>query len=203
MPATLTTAQVSSTIVGDTWVVGVLSTDEDGLAVEVVPTVTVVSPVGATTTPTAVATEVDGLYRVSVTLSTAGRWLLTASVAGDAPGKVAAVVQVEATTPASGMPSITGLRAYLAEVADAWDTDSLTAAMTAEMAAQRRVCQVGPVYPADLLEALYRRVSVNLAKRPIPLAVVGEMSEGGARRLPGRDPEIARLEAPHRKVIFG
>jgi hypothetical protein len=91
----------------------------------------------------------------------------------------------------------------------------VTSALAAEVAAQRRVVRarafgVDPVpglpstpYPADLSEALKRRVARNLALRGVPLAVLQSDSEAGPAILPGRDPEVRRLEAPYKKLIVG
>lgn len=58
-------------------------------------------------------------------------------------------------------------------------------------------------YPVDLAEALCRRVARNLALRGLPLAVLQASSEGGPMATPGKDPEIRRLEFPHRKLPSG
>lgn len=76
-------------------------------------------------------------------------------------------------------------------------------ALAAETAAQSRVCRIPDPYPADLAEALCRRVARNLAMRGTPLAVPVGDSEGGPAVLPGRDPEVRRLEAPWRRLVVG
>lgn len=59
-------------------------------------------------------------------------------------------------------------------------------------------------YPADLREALLRRVARNLAARAVPVASFTAF-DGGATstRVPGRDPEVRRLEAPHLRLSVG
>jgi len=77
-------------------------------------------------------------------------------------------------------------------------------ALEAETAAQARACRVpapDAYWPADLAEALCRRVARNLAMRNLPLAV--QMSEMGGTRIGSIDPEVRRLEAPYRKVVLG
>lgn len=61
------------------------------------------------------------------------------------------------------------------------------------------------IYPADLLEALCRRVAANLANRALPLGLQSSVSEAGVgfARIGGGDREVARLEAPYRKVVVG
>jgi hypothetical protein len=80
-------------------------------------------------------------------------------------------------------------------------------AFATETAAQAGRCRVLDesgdylVLP-DLDEALLRRVACNLARRVLPLAYA--MGEGeSVARFPKHDPEIARLEAPHRKIVIG
>ena len=79
-------------------------------------------------------------------------------------------------------------------------------AFAAETAAQANTCRVLDesgeyVIAPDLDEALLRRVACNLARRPIPLAY--SMGEAIVARLPKSDPEIRRLEGPHRKIVIG
>lgn len=99
-----------------------------------------------------------------------------------------------------------GSRPVAADVAEylgdnnSWTDEEVQAALDAESAAQRAVCRVRGVYPADLREALLRRVARNLAMRRLPLAMPqGDAAAGGAV-LPGRDPEVRRLEAPYRRL---
>lgn len=85
------------------------------------------------------------------------------------------------------------------------DVDS---AFAAERAAQAHRCRVpddDADWPADLIEALYRRVATNLANRGLPLAIQTSYSDvgGGFARVGGLDPEVRRLEAPYRKVVIG
>ncbi|MFJ8685059.1 phage tail protein [Micromonospora wenchangensis] len=86
---------------------------------------------------------------------------------------------------------------------NSYPVEVVEAALTAEIAAQSRVCRVPTEYPADLAEALCRRVVRNLAMRRLPLAVPTGDSEGGPAVLPGRDPEVRRLEAPWRRLVVG
>lgn len=101
-------------------------------------------------------------------------------------------------------PRLAPLKAYLGGKAALWPDAPLLAALDAETAAQARRCRVPAEVPADLTEALYRRVARNLAMREVPLgmqAAVGEF--GAALAKVGNDAEIHRLEAPHRKRVIG
>jgi hypothetical protein len=80
---------------------------------------------------------------------------------------------------------------------------AIQGAIDAEAAAQAGKCRIPDPVPADLDEALLRRVVCNLARRKLPLAMLQGDADGGAARLPGNDPEVRRLEAPHRKLVSG
>lgn len=60
-------------------------------------------------------------------------------------------------------------------------------------------------WPADLVEALYRRVAHNLALRGLPLGVQASFatSSVATNRVGGTDAEVRRLEAPYRRVSIG
>lgn len=89
---------------------------------------------------------------------------------------------------------------YLGE--HSWPVEDIQAALDAETAAQGRVCRVPDPMPADLAEALMRRTAANLARRRLLLD--GQPSESEFPQvLPGRDPEVRRLEAPWRKLVMG
>jgi hypothetical protein len=112
-------------------------------------------------------------------------------------------------------PDITAVQAYLTAQGASWDETAVTSALTSETAAQRRACRIpqdltdplNPVddYPADLAEALCRRVAANLANRALPLGVQVQVAEFGSSqaRVGGLDREVRRLEGPFRKVVFG
>lgn len=101
-------------------------------------------------------------------------------------------------------PTASDVETYLGDTS--YTTDELTAALAAEKAAQAARCRVpadDASWPADLVEALCRRVARNLALRGIPLAVLQGDAEAGSLIPPGRDPEVRRLEGPHRRVLIG
>lgn len=84
--------------------------------------------------------------------------------------------------------------------------DEIADAYAAEKSDQANRCRVpadDAVWPASLAQALKRRVARNLALRGLPIAVLQGDAEGGSMVLPGRDPEVRRFEAPHRRISFG
>lgn len=186
--------------VGGRWVVEVEVTNDDCEVVDAVPTITVTLPDGTTATPT-VETLETGVYRAAYELADPGRHIAEAVAAGY--GAAGFAVYASAATSATGMPDVAAVAEYMRESAASWETEDLQSALNAEAAAQRSVCRVGAVYPDDLREALLRRVVRNLAMRGLPLAVLRGDAEGGDTVLPGRDPEVRRLEAPHRKLVCG
>lgn len=104
-------------------------------------------------------------------------------------------------------PEIADLHDYLVDQDQGWDDASISAAYAAEIAAQARVCRVPTEgdYPADLTEALFRRVAHNLALRALPLGLQASMTDGAVAqtRVGGTDAEVRRLEAPFRKLVVG
>lgn len=105
------------------------------------------------------------------------------------------------------------LKAYLGQAGEAWSDEVLSGALVTERSAQAARCRipVDPeiegetfVYPAELDEALFRRVARNLAIRGLPLGVQASISEAAvAVTRIGDDAEIRRLEAPYRKRVVG
>lgn len=193
--------------VSDVWLIEVEVRDVDGCFVDEVPVVTVTLPAGTTSTPT-VETVITGLYRVAYVVGTTGRYVARAVTT--AYGAADFTAYVTATVAATAMPSLDDLRGdpldeedqgYLGETS-ATDAE-IQDALNAEAAAQRATCRVPAAYPDDLRQALLRRVARNLALRGIPLAVLRGDAESGDTVLPGRDPEVRRLEGPHRKLTFG
>lgn len=198
----LSTTDVSRTV-GDVWDLLVDVRDTDDELVDAVPVVTVTLPNGTTASPTPEAVT-TGVYRVEYTLAATGRYVATVAATGYGLADFAAYVT--GVTPAAGMPTVQGYRTdYAQDNGGSWTDEQIQDALDAEAAAQRKVCRVGAVYPADLQEALYRRVQCNLARRKLPLAVVQGDAEAGSSSVmpPGRDPEVRRLEAPHRKLVMG
>lgn len=185
--------------IGGVWEIRASVTDVDGYAVDAVPTVTVTLPAGTTATPT-VETIAAGDYRVTYEVGSSGRYVARVVATGYGAADFAA--HALATTAGTGMPVVADVVEYLG--ATSYTTDEIQDALDAEAAAQRHVCRVRAVYPDDLRQALLRRVMRNLAMRQLPLAVLqGDAEAGSDTVLPGRDPEVRRLEAPHRRWTVG
>lgn len=85
------------------------------------------------------------------------------------------------------------------------DEDIVRSALDAEAAAQAHRCIIPEIPPADLREALCRRVAVNLAVRPLTKGIEASVSPAGVgfARVGGRDAEVQRLEAPYRRMVVG
>lgn len=189
MRATTPTSALLS--VGQLWRIGV-ETDDD-------VTVAVTLPDGTPASPTAERTP-DLSWLAGYTVTTTGRHIAHVSTTTDA---VDFAVYVAGPITAEGMPTTDDVADYMRENAASWDVDDLQDALDAEAASQRSRCRVPAVYPADLRQALLRRVQRNLAMRGLPLAVPAGDADSGPVILPGRDPEVRRFEAPHRKLVFG
>lgn len=78
--------------------------------------------------------------------------------------------------------------------------ESITAAYSAEVAAQASQCRVDPYDPA-LAAALIRRVKRAKAMEAVALGVVQD--ETGPIRIGSADPEVRRLEGPYRRTPIG
>jgi hypothetical protein len=101
------------------------------------------------------------------------------------------------------VPDLTAIKNYLGASAAQWSDEDLSDELASEIAAQALVCTIPDIYPSDLAKALKRRVQRALTLRAIPLGLVQGDAEGGSTVLPGRDPEIRRLEAGHRRLTVG
>lgn len=194
------TDEVVTLPVGGLWVIEVVYRDLDGYLASATPAVVVTLPAGSTASPT-FETVTTGHYRATYTVGTAGRYVARVTTSTDA---VDFAAYVTATTAGTGMPTVADVYEYLGgDGSQSWTDAERQDALDAEAAAQRAVCRVPAVYPDDLRQALLRRVARNLAMRELPLAVPQGDAEGGPTILPGRDPEVRRLEAPHRKLVIG
>lgn len=197
--------------VGGIWDLGAEVFDADDVPVAFAPPITIVPPSGAPVVLYPTAPDGDGRYSVTYTIALAGRHVATLV---STYGVTSFTAYGEAVTTAEGMPSLADLRGADPDRMDPDDlgylggnsfTDAqIQRALDAEAQAQRDVCRVSAVYPDSLREALLRRVKRNLAMAQLPLAVLqGDSESGEATTLPGRDPEVRRLEAPYRKLPIG
>lgn len=105
-------------------------------------------------------------------------------------------------------PALANVKTYLGDSSTYTDAE-IQSALDAETLAQSRVVRL-PVdadpedpspYPADLAEALLRRVHHNLVLRGLPLGIQASIAESAVQtnRVGGTDAEVARLERPFRK----
>lgn len=180
------------------WAIEFDVTDSDGCPASDTVVVTVTLPDDTTDEPT-VSETATGRYRAEVVVDDPGRYVATAV---GALGAADFAAYASATVAAGAMPDLDDVLNYLGWQADN-DFGDVAEALGAELDAQRRVCRVGAVYPRDLRNALYRRCARNLAMKGIPLAVLRGDAQSRTTFLPGRDPEVRRLEAPHRKLVMG
>lgn len=87
-----------------------------------------------------------------------------------------------------------------------YDSIEIGEVLAAEKAAQAARCRVpadDADWPADLTEALCRRVARNLSMRNLPVAQLEGDAEIGSFTPRVVDVEVRRLEAPWRKLVFG
>lgn len=104
-------------------------------------------------------------------------------------------------------PTIPAVQAYLTAMGNDSSETEVSEAYAAEKAAQAQLCTVPAddgLWPADLAEALKRRVAVNLTVRGLPLGIQASITEAavGIARVGGTDREVQRLEAPHRTIAI-
>jgi hypothetical protein len=202
MPATLTSYPATSDV-GDTWRGWLTVTGIDGAAATAdAVTIAVTDPAGAVTAGSVTAQASVGLYLLECGLASAGEYVIVITVASTTFGDdvIAAVVTARSTS--GSRPDLSAVMAYLgdtshsdAEVADA---------LAAEQVAQARACVLPADFPADLGQALKRRVARNLAARAVPVATYTSFEGGGtSTRLPKYDAEVVRLEAPYRRLAVG
>lgn len=182
--------------VGDVWVFSLPAPEGSTLAV------TVLDPTGDSTTPTPVVE--DGEATISVSLLEAGRYLAVVTVTTDGVPDVTPFT-AWAEEPGGHVPTMEDVREYLDGTGGTSAEDqTIQAALDAERAAQARICNIPDTYPADLAEALCRRVARNLAARAMPIAQITSFDSGQmVNRVPRTDPEVIRLEGPFLKVVIG
>lgn len=186
--------------VGSPWVLRALATDDTtGHATSATVVAAVTLPDG-TAAPAPTVTEVTnfaGVYRAAYVPTVGGRHLATLT---DGVVTLHFAAMAEDVVDNAGMPDVVDVDNYLGDHS-ASDAE-LQETLDQETAAQWRVCRVPATYPADLRGALLRRVQRALAFKGLALAV-RENADGDAVIIPGRDPEVRRLEAPFRKVVIG
>lgn len=185
--------------VGGAWVLRALAVDDEGAAAYPTVTATVTLPDGSSATAPTVTSgdRFANVYRAQFVPTVPGRHLATLT---DGTVTVHFAALVEAVVDTAGLPDVTDLSDYIGD--HSATDDELQQALDQETSAQWRVCRVPATYPPDLRGALLRRCMRHLAMKGLALAV-RENAEGDAIVVPGRDPEVRRLEAPFRKVRIG
>lgn len=163
---------------------------------------TVTRPDGSTVVPTLTADAAGSTFTADYLPVAAGRHVAAFVSTGPAAG--AAVDVFDVLAPAGAVVTVYDVRAYLESAGPISFSDSdLSAALDAERSAQADACRVDDFTPA-LREALLRRVARNLAARSVPVAQFSSF-EGGSTstRVPTKDAEVSRLEAPYRRLVVG
>lgn len=188
--------------VGDTWRAWLRVTDNDGVwsAADTV-TVSVTLPAGTAATGTATTDTTVGLYLLEYDLTAAGRHTFVVTATSAEFGDDVIAFTVDSRQTSGSVPTLGDLLVYLGDD-NSHSGQEVQDALDAETQAQARRCRIPADYPADLSEALKRRVARNLAARSVPVASFTSF-EGGATstRVPMSDPEITRLEAPFRRLV--
>ena len=161
-------------------------------------TLTVTLPDGTTTSPTLVNDD-TGIYSYDYPTVQVGPHSAVFVATGANGGTVEDAFVVTAV--ALSYVTTAAAQDYLRDTS--WDTAEITDALAAERSAQTAVCRIDP-YTPDLREALLRRVQCNLARRSLPLGMTsGDSDVGSPSYVPGRDPEVRRLERPYLRLPVG
>ncbi len=173
-------------------------TDADGNAANAGGAALLITLPDGTTVAPSLDNPTEGTYQADYVAVQSGRHVARATFTGANAGVIEDVFDVAPLT--QGRVSVADVRDYLGDTSASDPT--LAAALLAEQFAQAKRCWIDP-YTPDLREALLRRVARNLAARAVPVTAVSSF-EGGATvtRVPAHDPEIARLEGPHRKRVI-
>lgn len=167
-------------------------------------TLAVTAPSGTITNPVPTTADGGATWTVNIVVDAAGWWLIRWVVVGTGAGVENRRMWVGPTPIHAHIPNLDVVTQYLGAAAGSWAQADIQDALDAEAAAQRALCRIPAAYPADLAQALKRRVQRNLAMRQLPLAVLlGDAEVGGTTVLPGRDPEVRRLEGPYRRLVVG
>lgn len=201
MPAFIASADRDADA-GDTWTAWILCVADDGTgtAPDSVA-VALTLPDGMADTGTATAQTAVGLYKVTYDLTQAGRHAVVITVTDTTYGDevLTAGIEVRAATQ-DALPDLSAVWAYLGDD-NSYTSEEVGNALAAETAAQARRCRIPVDYPADLGEALKRRVARNLAARAVPVATFTSFDGGGtSARVPSVDAEVRRLEAPYLRL---
>lgn len=178
---------------GQLWELVIAVTDPS-----VIPTAIVTPPAGD---PVELTVTTCGWIGYTAVYPTLYPGVHGALVAAGALGSVAAAAYVTPLATAATWPDVNDLDEYLKD--HSATGEELADALAAETSAQWDACRIPGAYPFSLRQALLRRCARNLALRGLPLAVLRGDGETGDTVLPGRDPEVRRLEGPWRRLAVG
>jgi len=203
MPARLIYAPYRADV-GDTLRVLLVVSDLYGVAAAADSVAAVVTLPDATVAAGTVAVESLGLYMITYDVTAAGTHTVAVTVASAVFGDdvVTWTVQASAAAPTARV-TLEDVVAYLGDD-NSYSQAEVQGALEAEQAAQARRCAIPVDYPADLGEAIKRRVARNLAARSVPVASWTSFEGGGtASRVTKYDAEVVRLESPYLRLISG
>jgi hypothetical protein len=102
-----------------------------------------------------------------------------------------------------GIPTTDEVRAWIGLTTAQVSDDDLSAILAAELAIQARLLAIpgdeaGTVYPEPLARAVMRRVQCHLARKNLPLGMVGgDATEWSPVSLQTWDAEVQRLESSY------
>lgn len=102
-----------------------------------------------------------------------------------------------------GQPTAAEVRAWIGLTTAQVSDEDMEAILSAETAIQQRICELptdgpGVVYPPPLARALMRRVQCHLARKNLPLGMVGgDATEWSPVSLQSWDAEVSRLESSY------
>ena len=102
----------------------------------------------------------------------------------------------------AGIPTLEQTRAWVGLTTAQVSDEDLTQILDAEATIQARICELGVMpetaYPDPLARALLRRVQCHLAKKNLPLGMVGgDAMEWSPVSLQSWDAEVQRLESSY------
>jgi hypothetical protein len=100
------------------------------------------------------------------------------------------------------IPDVAEVREWAAVSLSSLSDVQIQQIINAEEALQAAACEVSPVYPDALAQALLRRAAREIAARQLPVGLSADTGgEYAPIRLPSFDAEIERLEAPYRIIV--
>lgn len=184
--------------IGEQWIMRVFAKNADGTPSAIMPTGVVTLPTDGTAALEMLPGPDAGCWYAIHVPTEPGRHLAHIE---SADGSADFTAQAVGPTPNADMPTP---QDYTDRYGIHSHADTLVQQiLDQEFAAQFKVCRIPAAYPEDLRGALLRRTNRVLAMLALPLAV-RESAEGESQIVvPGRDPEVQRLERPWRRLPIG